>query len=47
MQFVKMKPSGLCATAQDQLKKAEDVKKIKEVTRKEDPEDWQNVSELF
>ncbi|KAG5672276.1 hypothetical protein PVAND_002415 [Polypedilum vanderplanki] len=42
LQFVKIKPSNLCQTAQEQLKKAEEVKKVKEVTRKEDPEDWQN-----
>jgi hypothetical protein len=43
MQFVQIKPSNLCQSAQEQLKKAEEIKKVKEVTRKEDPEDWQNV----
>lgn len=43
MQFVQIKPSNLYQTAQEQLKKAEEVRKVKEVTRKEDPEDWQNV----
>ncbi|XP_070490640.1 LIM domain only protein 7 isoform X6 [Chironomus tepperi] len=42
MQFVQIKPSNLCQSAQEQLKKAEEIKKVKEVTRKEDPEDWQN-----
>jgi len=45
MQFVQIKPSNLCQSAQEQLKKAEEIKKVKEVTRKEDPEDWQNVRE--
>jgi hypothetical protein len=44
MQFVAMKPSALYQTAQEQIRKAEEVKKVKEVVRKEDPEDWQNVS---
>lgn len=44
MQFVAIKPSNLFQTAQDQLKKAEEVRKVKEVNRKEEPEDWQNVS---
>lgn len=43
MQFVQIKPCNLYQTAQEQLKKAEEVKKIKEI-RKEEPEDWQNVS---
>ncbi|CAH1729873.1 unnamed protein product [Chironomus riparius] len=42
MQFVQIKPSNLCQVAQEQLKKAEEIRKVKEVTRKEDPEDWQN-----
>lgn len=46
MQFVQIKPSNLCQTAQEQLKKAEEVRKVKEVTKKEDPEDWQNVCGL-
>lgn len=47
MQFVAIKPSNLFQTAQEQLKKAEEVRKAKEVNRKEEPEDWQNVSELM
>lgn len=43
MQFVQIKPSNLCQSAQEQLKKAEEIRKVKEVTKKEDPEDWQNV----
>uniref|UniRef100_A0A1A9X1W2 DUF4757 domain-containing protein n=1 Tax=Glossina brevipalpis TaxID=37001 RepID=A0A1A9X1W2_9MUSC len=41
MQFVQIKPCNLYQTAQEQLKKAEEVKKIQEI-RKEEPEDWQN-----
>lgn len=45
MQFVAVKPSVLCQSAQEQLKKAEEVKKVKEVTRKEEfAADWQDVS---
>lgn len=44
MQFVAIKPSNLFQSAQEQLKKAEEVRKAKEVNRKEEPEDWQNVS---
>lgn len=44
MQFVTIKPSNLFQTAQEQLKKSEEVRKVKEVNRKEEPEDWQNVS---
>jgi F-box protein 20 len=45
MQFVATKPSVLSNSAKEQLKKAEEVKKIQEVTtRKEEPEEWQNVS---
>lgn len=46
MQFVQIKPCNLYQTAQEQLKKAEEVKKIKEI-RKEEPEDWQNVSRVI
>lgn len=46
MQFVQIKPCNLYQTAQEQLKKAEEVKKIKEI-RKEEPEDWQNVSRII
>lgn len=45
MQFVAIKPSNLFQTAQDQLKKAEEVRAAKEVNRKEEPEEWQNVSQ--
>ncbi|EDV93749.1 GH19500 [Drosophila grimshawi] len=41
MQFVQSKPCNLYQTAQQQLKKAEEVKKLKEV-QKEEPEEWQN-----
>ncbi|XP_030565341.1 uncharacterized protein LOC115765791 isoform X2 [Drosophila novamexicana] len=41
MQFVQIKPCNLYQTAQQQLKKAEEVKKLKEV-KKEEPEEWQN-----
>jgi F-box protein 20 len=46
MQFVAIKPSVLQQTAVEQLKKAEEIRKAtaKEVSRKEEPEDWQNVS---
>jgi hypothetical protein len=49
MQFVAMKPSNLFHTAQEQIKKAEEIKKVqKESTiKKEEPEDWQNVSSLL
>lgn len=49
MQFVAMKPSNLFHTAQEQIKKAEEIKKVqKESTiKKEEPEDWQNVSALL
>lgn len=49
MQFVAMKPSNLHCIAQEQLKKAEEIKKVqKESTvKKEEPEDWQNVSNFF
>lgn len=43
LQFIKVKPCILSVTAQKQIKRAEEVKKIKEVI-KEEPEDWQNVS---
>jgi hypothetical protein len=52
MQFVAIKPSNLYHTAQEQLKKAEEIKKVKDkefnaANRKEDPEDWQNVKIFF
>lgn len=43
MQFVQIKPCNLYQSAQEQLKRAEEVKKVKEI-KKEEPEDWQNVS---
>ena len=43
MQFVKAGPAKLFQTAQEQLKKAEEVKKIRE-KKKDDSEDWQSVS---
>lgn len=43
LQFIQIKPCNLYQSAQEQLKKAEEVKKIKE-TKKEEPEDWQSVS---
>lgn len=42
MQFVKTGPTKLALTAQEQLKKAEQVKKVRE-TKKDDAEDWQSV----
>lgn len=52
MQFVAIKPSNLYHTAQEQLKKAEEIKKVKDkeftaANRKEDPEDWQNVRNIL
>lgn len=47
MQFVAIKPSILSNSAKEQLKKAEEIKKTKEVARKEEPEDWQDVSFMF
>jgi len=43
MQFVKTGPTKLAKTAQEQLKKAEEVKKVRE-TKKDDAEDWQSVN---
>lgn len=43
MQFVQIKPCNLYQSAQEQLKRSEEVKKVKEV-KKEDAEEWQNVS---
>lgn len=43
MQFVQIKPCNLFKSAQEQLKRAEEVKKVKEI-KKEEPEEWQNVS---
>lgn len=43
LQFVQIKPCNLYQQAQEQLKRAEEVKKVKEIV-KEEPEDWQSVS---
>lgn len=40
LQFVQLKPCSLVKTAQEQMKKADDVKKIKD-EKKEEPEEWQ------
>lgn len=44
LQFVQMKPCSLYQSAQEQLKRAEEVKKVKDIIVKEEPEDWQSVS---
>lgn len=43
LQFVKVGPCSLYRTAQEQLQKVQEVKKIKQEVR-DDPEDWQSVS---
>lgn len=43
MQFVKTGPAKLVNTAHEQLRKAEQVKKVRE-TKKDEAEDWQSVS---
>lgn len=43
LQFIQIKPCNLYQSAQDQLRKAEEVKKSK-ITKKEEAEDWQGVS---
>lgn len=43
MQFVAVKPVKLYKTAEEQLKKTEEMKIVKEV-KKEDAEEWQSVS---
>lgn len=40
LQFVQLKPCNLVKTAQEQIKKAEHVKKVQE-EKKEEPEEWQ------
>uniref|UniRef100_A0A8D8C721 Uncharacterized protein CG43427 n=1 Tax=Culex pipiens TaxID=7175 RepID=A0A8D8C721_CULPI len=40
LQFVQLKPCSLVKTAQEQIKKAENVKKVQE-EKKEEPEEWQ------
>jgi hypothetical protein len=42
LQFVKVGPCSLYRTAQEQLQKVQEVKKIKQEVR-DDPEDWQSV----
>lgn len=42
MQFVKTGPPKIVNTAYEQLRKAEQVKKVREV-RKDEAEDWQSV----
>lgn len=46
LQFVQIKPCNLYQSAQEHLKRAEEVKKVKEIV-KEEPEDWQSVSFLI
>lgn len=46
MQFVKTGPTKLAMTAQEQLKKVEEVKKIRE-KKKDDAEDWQSVNQSW
>lgn len=43
LQFVQLKPCSLVKTAQEQMKKVDVVKKIKD-EKKEEPEEWQCVS---
>ena len=43
LQFVKVGPCGLYRSAQEQLKKVEEVKKVKQELRDE-AEDWQSVN---
>jgi len=43
MQFVKTGPTKLVLTAQQQIKKADEIKKIREETKKDDAEEWQAV----
>ena len=45
MQFVKTAPPKLVTTAQEQLKKADQIKKIRE-TNKDDAEEWQAVRKI-
>ena len=46
LQFIQIKPCNLYQSAQEQLKRAEEVKKVKEI-KKEEPEDWQSVSLIY
>ena len=43
LQFIKVGPASLYKSAQEQLKKVEEIKKVKKEDRDE-PEDWQSVS---
>lgn len=43
LQFVQLKPCSLVKTAQAQMQKADEVKKVKD-EKKEEPEEWQCVS---
>lgn len=43
LQFVKVGPCALYRSAQEQLSKVQEVKKV-ETKVKDDPEDWQSVS---
>lgn len=43
LQFIKVGPCNLYRSAQEQLKKVEEVKKVKKEVRDE-AEDWQSVS---
>lgn len=45
LQFVKVGPCSLYRTAQEQLQKVQEVKKVKQEVR-DDPEDWQSVSTI-
>jgi len=46
LQFVKVGPCSLYRTAQEQLQKVQEVKKIKQEVR-DDPEDWQSVISIY
>lgn len=43
LQFVKVGPCSLYRSAQEQIQKVQEIKKIEQKIR-EDPEDWQSVS---
>ena len=43
MQFVKTGPTKLAATAQEQLKKVEEIKKVQKEKKRDEAEDWQSV----
>lgn len=46
LQFIKVGPCDLYRTAQEQLKKVEEVKKVKQ-ERRDEAEDWQSASIVF